>query len=156
MSRAFVKEDVEMPERSGRRRSASGLPPGAVNYMTAHGARRLREELARLSSTKDKDAAEIADLEGVIGSATIVELPQIVPECIVFGATVKVQSADERCDTYRIVGVDEVGFSEGAVSWTSPVGRALVGKGIGDRVSMDSEGKQVGTIVEVEYREPGN
>src|SRR5205814_5816772 len=37
MSRAFVKEDVDPPERSGRKRSASGLPPGATNYITARG-----------------------------------------------------------------------------------------------------------------------
>jgi hypothetical protein len=45
MSRAFVKEDVDLPERSGRKRSASGLPPGATNYITARGAKRLRDEL---------------------------------------------------------------------------------------------------------------
>ena len=44
MSRAFVKEDVDLPERSGRKRSASGLPPGATNYITARGAKRLRDE----------------------------------------------------------------------------------------------------------------
>jgi hypothetical protein len=38
MSRAFVKEDVDLPERSGRKRSASGLPPGATNYISARGA----------------------------------------------------------------------------------------------------------------------
>src|SRR4051794_10555261 len=32
MSRAFIREDVDPPERSGRLRSASGLPPGATNY----------------------------------------------------------------------------------------------------------------------------
>jgi hypothetical protein len=31
------KEDVGSPERSGRRRSVSGLPPGATNYITARG-----------------------------------------------------------------------------------------------------------------------
>jgi hypothetical protein len=48
MSRAFIKEDVDPPERSGRKRSASGLPPGATNYITARGARRLGDELNQL------------------------------------------------------------------------------------------------------------
>jgi hypothetical protein len=48
MSRAFVKEDVDLPERSGRKRSASGLPPGATNYITARDAKRLRDELQKL------------------------------------------------------------------------------------------------------------
>jgi len=45
MSRAFVKEDVDLPERIGRKRSASGLPPGATNYITAPGAKRMRAAL---------------------------------------------------------------------------------------------------------------
>jgi hypothetical protein len=48
MSRAFVKEDVDLPERSGRKRSVSGLPPGATSYVTARGAKRLRDELQKL------------------------------------------------------------------------------------------------------------
>ena len=48
MSRAFIKEDVDPPERSGRKRSASGLPPGATNYITARGAKRLRDEVQKL------------------------------------------------------------------------------------------------------------
>src|SRR5215208_3562479 len=48
MSRAFVKEDVDPPQRSGRARTASGLPPGTANYMTTRGVQRLRDELAEL------------------------------------------------------------------------------------------------------------
>ena len=48
MSGAFVKEDADLPERSGRKRSASGLRPGATNYITARGAKRLRDELQKL------------------------------------------------------------------------------------------------------------
>jgi len=48
MSRAFIKEDADPPERSGRKRSASGLPPRATNYITADGAKRLCEELQKL------------------------------------------------------------------------------------------------------------
>jgi hypothetical protein len=48
MSRAFVKEDVDLPERIGQKRSASGLPPEASNYIIARGAKRLREELQKL------------------------------------------------------------------------------------------------------------
>ena len=43
-----MKEDVDLPERSGRKRSASGLPPGAINYISARGAKRLRDELEKL------------------------------------------------------------------------------------------------------------
>ena len=48
MSRALVKEDIDLPERSGRKWLASGLPPGATNYITARGAKRLRDEVQKL------------------------------------------------------------------------------------------------------------
>jgi hypothetical protein len=61
MSRAFVKEDVDLPERSGRKRLPSGLPPGATNHITARGAKRLRDEL-------QKRRAANANSERIIGS----------------------------------------------------------------------------------------
>ena len=57
MSRAFVKEDVDLPERSGRKRSASGLPPGATNYITARGAKHLRDELQKTARSKREQRA---------------------------------------------------------------------------------------------------
>jgi hypothetical protein len=51
MSRAFIKEDVDPPERSGRKRSASGLPPGATNYITA-----WREMFARRTACAEPGA----------------------------------------------------------------------------------------------------
>jgi hypothetical protein len=41
MTRAFVKEDGDPAERNKRKRSPSGLPPGAANYITARGAKRF-------------------------------------------------------------------------------------------------------------------
>src|SRR5881398_655482 len=56
MSRAFIKEDVDPPERSGRKRSASGLPPGATNYITARGAKRLHDQLKELRAVNEQRA----------------------------------------------------------------------------------------------------
>ena len=74
MSRAFVKEDVDPPERSGRKRSASGLPPGATNYITARGAKQLRDELQKLSAAK-ANSERVAELERVLASVHIVDPP---------------------------------------------------------------------------------
>jgi hypothetical protein len=62
MSRAFVKEDVDLPERSGRKRSVSGLPPGATNYITARGAQRLRDQLQKLRAA-NANSERIIELE---------------------------------------------------------------------------------------------
>jgi transcription elongation factor GreB len=53
-----------------------------------------------------------------------------------FGGTVTVADQDGVSATYRIVGVDEVDGAAGDISWQSPVGRALLGKAVGDVVMV--------------------
>ncbi len=137
MSKAFTKEDNAQPERSLRTRSTSGLPPGAVNYMTAAGARRLREELAGLDGASER-AGEIRE---ALEAATIVEPPAEPPHCVVFGAKVTLRAAEGGTEIFRIVGVDEVGFEPRAVSWVSPAGRSLLGFEPGERVVLNVNGE---------------
>ena len=133
MSKAFTKEDVDPPERSGRVRSPSGLPPGAVNYMTAAGARRWRQELADL----DADAEARGEILHLLESATVIEPDTEMPESVTFGAEVTVQDAADQEQTFRIVGVDEMEFWPDAVSWISPNGKALLAAELGGRLSLE-------------------
>ena len=55
---------------------------------------------------------------------------------IFFGATVTVEDDVGEKVTYRIVGVDETDGAAGEISWQSPVGRALLGKVVGDVVTV--------------------
>ena len=72
MSRAFIREDVDLPERSGRKRSASGLPPGATNYTTARGAKRLRDELQKVRAA-NPGSERVAELEQILASIHVVD-----------------------------------------------------------------------------------
>ena len=136
MSRAFVKEDVDPPERSGRKRSASGLPPGATNYITARGAKRLRDELNKLRAA-NASSERIIELEQTLASGHIVELPDAPSNSVTFGATVTVKDKEGATETFTIVGVDELDFERNAVSWISPVGKALLNADMGDWVKLD-------------------
>ena len=107
MSKAFTREDVDPPERTGRRRSASGLPPGAVNYITARGARRLETELGRLRTTADK-GERVADLERILASVQVVDPPDGPSNGVAFGATVTVKDIHGTTETYTVVGVEEL------------------------------------------------
>jgi len=71
---------------------------------------------------------------------------------VFFGATVTVEDdAGETC-TYRIVGVDEIDGTAGDISWKSPVGRALLGRGTGDTVTVRwHAGLRELTIAEIDY-----
>jgi transcription elongation factor GreB len=55
---------------------------------------------------------------------------------VFFGATVTVEDEDGEVHVYRIVGVDEIEGASGAISWKSPTGRALLGRGDGDTVTV--------------------
>src|SRR5262249_30809170 len=98
MSRAFVKEDVDPPERSGRKRSASGLPPGATNYITARGAKRLRDELQKVRAANASNE-RVTELELIFGSVHVVDSPRAPSNSVTFGATVTVQDKEDAIET---------------------------------------------------------
>ena len=71
---------------------------------------------------------------------------------VFFGATVAVDDEEGTRHVYRIVGVDEIEGSSGAISWKSPVGKALLGKEIGDTVMVRwHAGERELTVVEIAY-----
>jgi len=136
MSRAFVKEDVDPPERSGRKRSASGLPPGATNYITSRGEKRLREELQKLRAA-NAGSERIIELEQILASAHIVDPPDAPSNSVTFGATITVEDEKGAAETFTIVGVDELNFERDAVSWISPLGKALLAADMGDWMKLE-------------------
>ena len=148
MSRAFVKEDVDLPERSGRKRSASGLPPGATNYITARGAKHLRDELQKLHAA-NANSKRVAELEQILASVHVVDPSDPPPNSVAFGATVTVKDK-KRTETYTIVGVDELDFESDAVSWISPTGKALLAADMGDWITL--EDGRAAKIVKIERK----
>src|SRR4029078_11628980 len=135
MSRAFIKEDVDPPERSGRKRSASGLPPGAINYITARGANRLRDELQKLRASNAVDE-RVTEVEQILASVHVVDPPDPASNSVAFGATVTVNDAKGLTETYTVVGVDELDLEPDAVSWISPIGKALLAADMGHSIKL--------------------
>jgi transcription elongation GreA/GreB family factor len=149
MSRAFVKEDIDLPERSGRKRSASGLPPGATNYITARGAKRLRDELQKLRAA-NAVSERVTELEQILASVYVVDPPDAPSNTVTFGATVTVKDKKDLTETYTIVGVDEVDLKPDAVSWISPLGKALLAADMGDWIKLE-DGRSA-KIVKIERK----
>jgi transcription elongation GreA/GreB family factor len=147
MSKAFTKEDVDPPERSGRVRSASGLPPGAANYITKSGAARLQAELTQLRATGN-DAARMAELEGMLASVTIVDQSAAASDSVAFGSIVTLEDGDGKREIYRVVGVDELNLEPDSVSWISPIGKTLLAAELGDRVTL--EGGRTAKVVKID------
>jgi len=152
VSKAFTREDDDAPERPLTRPRPSALPPGAKNYLTLDGAARFRAELAHLESEArpalaalkldDPQRAPLAQLDQRIvqlqqclRTAVVVASPTGTEATVVrFGAKVTVRDSLGEVSQYRIVGLDEVDFSRGWVSWLSPLAKALTNTRPGQRV----------------------
>ena len=175
MSKAFTRESDDLPDQPVLPRQSSSLPPGAKNYLTPDGERRLREELDRLvqverpelaAETKNQDSSvasphqrqlQVLDqrihyLQESLQSAVVVT-PPVAPENQVrFGATVTVRERNGSESRYRIVGVDETDLDRGWVSWLSPIAKALLNARLGQRVRLKlSTGDTELEIVHVVY-----
>ena len=153
--------------------------------MTAKGAERLREELSRLKSEDRpriiqaiaearehgdlKENAEyhaakeqqgftegrIAELEGQLGSAQIIDVTKLNANGkVVFGCTVDLLEIEhEKAVTYQIVGDLEADISQNRISISSPVARALIGKEEGDEIIVKAPGgDKEYEIVAVHYK----
>jgi transcription elongation factor GreB len=128
MSRAFVKDDDDRPERPIARPVESDRP----NYVTPEGFKQLQAALERARAEGDERNAEY--LEARITSAIPIDPSAQPADEVAIGSTVVVH--DERGATVRlhIVGEDEADPSHGTISWISPYAQALLGHHKGERV----------------------
>jgi transcription elongation factor GreB len=130
MSRAFVKDDRDVPEPQFERRPTSTLP----NYVTPRGLVLLRERLQAAQAASDE--REAAYLQERIGSAIVID-PSSHPAGVVeFGASVRAHDTAGRELQVRIVGEDEADPPHGAISWESPIAKALTDHKVGERVTV--------------------
>ena len=73
---------------------------------------------------------------------------------VFFGAWVKAEDEDGLTTDYQIVGADEIGEKPEAISVDSPVARALLGRSVGDEVSVAvPDGERCLSIIAVSYRD---
>jgi transcription elongation factor GreA len=97
-------------------------------------------ENAEYHGAKEKQAlieAKIRHLETQLAHAEVIDTGTLAGDRVVFGATVEVREIDtDEEKTFRLVGGDEANPQKGWISIQSPVGRALVGKQIGDTVEI--------------------
>lgn len=114
-------------------------------------------ENAEYDAAKERQGlieGRIAEIQGKIVSAEVVDPAQIKTDNIVFGATVHIVDleTDEK-HTYQIVGVDESDVKMGKISILSPIARALIGKKKGDNVVVNSpKGDKEYEVISFEYK----
>ena len=83
----------------------------------------------------------IAELEEIVGSAEVIDPSSLSGEHVMFGAHVwLVDEETEKEATYQIVGVHEANIKDGRLSISSPLAKALIGKKVGETISVPAPG----------------
>ncbi len=143
-------------------------------YLTAEGAEKLRQELARLDTARREEIAQrlrsaiqmgdlsenadyhkakedqaflegrIQELKYTLQNAQLIEESNNGKRDMVdIGATVTIQEEPYDPETYRVVGAKEANPREGKISHQSPIGKALLGKRVGDEVVVQTPGGEM-------------
>jgi len=126
----------------------------AIEAAREHGDLAENAEYHAARERQSFTEGRLAELENVISRADVIDPKSISGKTVRFGATVRL--ADEDTDekiTYQIVGSHESDISQGKLSITSPLARALIGKSAGDsaEVITPSGGKSY-EIVKVQFK----
>ena len=124
---------------------AAGNGDRSENADYQYGKRRLRQIDGRIRFLRKRiDAAQVVDPEAPRQGRAATQ--------IFFGATVRYANAAGAEREIRIVGVDEVDLDLDHISWHSPLARALMKYGPGDRVVLRAPaGIERLQILEVRY-----
>jgi transcription elongation factor GreA len=109
----------------------------AIAEARAHGD---LSENAEYHAAKERQSfleGKIQEIQGKLAMAQVIDTSKINQTKIAFGAKVKVldTEADEEY-VFILVGPEEADVKQGKISVSSPVGRSLIGKDVGDTVQI--------------------
>ncbi|MBA2657097.1 MAG: transcription elongation factor GreA [Tatlockia sp.] len=126
----------------------------AVATARAHGDLKENAEYHAAREQHGFNEGRIIELESKLSHCQIVDITKLPNNGkVVFGARVDLchlQTATEI--SYQIVGEDEANIKANKISYSSPIGRALIGKMVDDTVSVQTPGGIVEyEIIEVHY-----
>jgi transcription elongation factor GreA len=113
----------------------------AIAEARAHGD---LSENAEYHAAKERQGfieGRVMELEDQIGRAEVIDVSKLSGSTVKFGATVTLvdEDTDEK-RKYQIVGDVESDAKHGRISLSSPIARALIGKGKGDTVEVTTPG----------------
>lgn len=126
-----------------RRRTAEERPSiiAAISEARAHGDLSENAEYHAAKEQQSLNEGRIKELESLLALAEIIDVTKLSGATIKFGATVKLIDEDTEAEkSYQIVGDAEADLSKGRISISSPVARAMIGKGVGDSVEVAAPG----------------
>jgi transcription elongation factor GreA len=91
-------------------------------------------------------------MEDRLSRALVIDPKSLSGDKVIFGATVKLKDEDGKAVTYQVVGQTEADAKIGRISYSSPLGRALIGRSVGDEVEVSApSGDRYYVIKKIEF-----
>src|SRR5918998_1970899 len=110
----------------------------AIEAARAHGDLSENAEYHAAKERQGQIEATIADLEDKLSRALVIDPKTLSGAKVVFGATVTLIDEDDKKVKYQLVGQTEADASVGRISYNSPLGRALIGRQVGEEVEVST------------------
>ena len=108
----------------------------AIEEARAHGDLSENAEYHAAKERQGQIEFQIADIEDRLSRANVIDPTTLSGDKVVFGATVQLVDENEKEIVYQIVGETEADAKIGRISYNSPLGRALIGRSVGDEVEV--------------------
>ena len=134
----MLKEGYELIQSELHRLKTIERPEviDAIEEARAHGDLSENAEYHAAKERQGQIEASIADLEDRMSRAVVIDPSELSGDKVVFGATVTLLDEDDKPVRYQIVGQMEADAKKGRISYNSPLGRALIGRRLGDDVEV--------------------
>ena len=125
----------ELQQRKGEKRHEISRAIGAARE---HGDLRENAEYHAAREQQSFNEGRIREIEAKLADAQIIDITKVPPQGkVIFGSTVSLIAGDSgEPIAYKIVGEDEADLKAGKISVMSPIARALIGKSVGDEVTV--------------------
>ncbi len=124
----------------------------AIEEARAHGDLSENAEYHAAKERQGQVEASISDIEDKVSRAQIIDPATLSGDRVIFGATVTLRDEDEKPIRYQIVGQTEADAGKGRISYNSPIGRALIGKQLGEEVEVTvPSGEKFYLIEKIEF-----
>lgn len=134
-----LKEELDNLLRSERPKNIQ-----AIAEARSHGDLSENAEYHAARERQSFIEGRIQELQGKIACADIIDPAKINQSRAAFGARVKVLDiASDEEYIFILVGVEEADLKQGKLSISSPVGRALIGKEVGDTVTVKAPARTI-------------
>jgi transcription elongation factor GreA len=124
----------------------------AIEDARAHGDLSENAEYHAAKERQGQIEAMIADIDDQLSRAMVIDPTTLSGDKVVFGATVTLLDEDEKKVRYQLVGQSEADAKDGKISFNSPLGRALIGRQVGEEVEVSTpSGDRYYEIKKIEF-----